>query len=233
MADQDIIVSTTQEHLEVETIVHDLAVMKGGSVALILQVSAINFGLLSEEEQDATIYTYAGLLNSLSFPIQIIVRSEKKDISGYLESLNSQEEKLKTPVLKERMRQYRQFVEGTIVEQNVLDKKFFIIIPYQQITLTSNAKITEEMINKARMDLEPKRDHLIKQLARIGLVSEQLNSQSLLKLLHSLYNPESKGQKFSLPKDYSTTMVAPNIAGENNSSDNSTTQESTSSKPSA
>lgn len=209
MPKDDIIVSTTQDHLEVEGITRDLVILKSGAAALVMQVSAINFGLLSEEEQDATIYSYAGLLNSLSYPIQIMVKSDKKDISGYIEILTRQEQKLKDPILKNRMQSYRRFVEETIVQQNVLDKKFYVIIPYQPVTLTSTKEITEDFIKKALTDLEPKRDHLIKQFARIGLVAVQINSQNLTKLLSGFYNPEVKGQKFAPAKDYETPMVAP------------------------
>ncbi len=209
----NIIVSTTQDHLEVENIINNLVILKGGNAALILQVSAINFGLLSEEEQDATIYAYAGLLNSLSFPIQILIKSEKKDISAYLELLQSQAKKLKDPILKEHMVAYRTFVENTIVEQNVLDKKFFVVIPYQNITLTKTTQIDyADIVKRATNDLEPKRDHLIKQFARIGLSAVELSAASLLKLFHGFYNPEVKGQKFAPAADYESPMVAPNLA---------------------
>lgn len=209
----DTIISTTQDHLEIENILQDILILKGSAAAMVLQVSAINFGLLSEEEQDATIYAYAGILNSLSFTLQIVIKSDKKDISAYLELLESQEKKLKSPILKEQMRSYRNFVEETIVEQNVLDKKFYVVIPYQPVTLTTKTTINyEALVKNALTDLEPKRDHLIKLFARIGLVVQQLNGQSLLKLFHHFYNPGVKGQRLASAKDYQAPMVAPNIA---------------------
>lgn len=211
-----IIVATTQEHLDVETIQDDLVVLKTGVCSMVLSVSAINFGLLSEEEQDATIYSYAGLLNSLSFPIQIVIQSEKKDISAYLELLNSQETKLKDPMMKDRMRQYREFINTTITEQNVLDKKFYLIASYTPITLSGKNTINQALIDKAKIDLEPKKDHLIKQLAKIGLVSTRLNTQNLIKLFHGFYNPTVKGQKFGSSRDYEQPLVAPNIASQSN-----------------
>ncbi|MFZ2199739.1 MAG: TraC family protein [Microgenomates group bacterium] len=206
-----IIVATTQDHLDVETIQDDLVILKDGICSIVIQASAINFGLLSEEEQDATIYAYAGLLNSLSFPIQIVIKSEKKDISAYLELLASQEKKLKNEVLKERMHSYRQFIDTTITEQNVLDKKFYLIVSYQFITLSGRVEITEDLIQKAKADLEPKRDHIVKQLGRIGLSARQLNSQNLMQLFHSFYNSTVKGQKFTTASDYEQAVVAPNI----------------------
>ncbi len=206
-----IIVATTQDHLDIETIQSDLVILKTGICSLVIQTSAINFGLLSEEEQDATIYAYAGLLNSLSFPIQIVIKSEKKDISGYLELLSTQEKKLKDPILKERMGGYRQFIENTITEQNVLDKKFYLVVSYQLVTLSGKVEITDELIQKAKADLEPKRDHIVKQLTRIGLTAQQLNSQNLMQLFHSFYNSTVKGQKFTTAPDYETALVAPNL----------------------
>ncbi|MCE7897825.1 MAG: hypothetical protein DPW11_00995 [bacterium] len=207
-----IIVATTQDHLEVETIQDDVVVLRGGLISVVIQTSAINFGLLSEEEQDATIYAYAGLLNSLSFPVQIVIKSEKKDISSYLELLVAQEKKLKDETMKTRMSQYRNFIETTIQEQNVLDKKFYIIVSYQMVTLSGKVEITEELLSRAKADLEPKRDHIIKQLTRIGLTAQQLNSQNLMKLFHGYYNSTVKGQKFTTAADYETPVVAPNIA---------------------
>ncbi len=197
-----IIVATTQDHLEVETIQDDVVVLRGGLISVVIQTSAINFGLLSEEEQDATIYAYAGLLNSLSFPVQIVIKSEKKDISSYLELLVAQEKKLKDETMKTRMSQYRNFIETTIQEQNVLDKKFYIIVSYQMVTLSGKVDITEELLSRAKADLEPKRDHIIKQLTRIGLTAQQLNSQNLMKLFHGYYNSTVKGQKFTTAADY-------------------------------
>ncbi len=210
----DLIISTTQKHLDIETISHDLVFLKDGSAALIIQVSALNFGLLSEEEQDATIYAYASLLNSLSFPIQIVIQSVKKDISQYLELLSQQEQQLNDPVLKQRMQSYRQFVEKLILEQGVLEKRFYIVIPYTPITLKNKASYSPDIIKKAITDLEPKRDHLIKQLNRIGLSAQQLNTKNLIQLFASFYNPKDKGIKYAYPRDYQAPIVAPNLTNQ-------------------
>ena len=85
--------ASTQSHLDIEDIKDNLVILKDGGSTLVLSVTAINFGLLSEREQDATIYAYAALLNSLAYPIQILIRSARKDISGYLKLLEDAERK--------------------------------------------------------------------------------------------------------------------------------------------
>lgn len=219
--------ASTQEHLDVYDISDDLIVLKDGGCSLILQVTAINFGLLSELEQDAIIYAYAGLLNSLTYPIQIIIRSIIKDVSNYITLVKKQEIGQKNPLLKEQLTQYRQFVESLVKENKVLDKKFYIAIPFSTIELGIAANIgksyqktgklpypKEQILERAKMNLFPKRDHLIRQFARIGLQSKQLVSQELLELLHGLYNQESVGQRLLSSKEYTAPLTSFNPAGQ-------------------
>lgn len=209
---QDIIIATTQDHLEIETIKDDIVITKNGGCSVVIQVSAINFGLLSESEQDATIYAYAGLLNSLSFPIQIVIKSDKKDISAYLELLATQQKALKDEVLKTRMSHYKEWVEATITEQNVLDKKFYVVVTYQPVSLSGKVIIDQDLLTRAKTDLDPKKEHMIKQLARIGLTAQQLNNANLLRLFHNFYNSSVKGQKFDTVAGYEKPIVAPAVA---------------------
>jgi len=65
---------STQKFTEIEDIAEDIIIYKGGFASLVVEVQASNFALLSENERDAKLSSYAGLLNSLSFPIQIIIR---------------------------------------------------------------------------------------------------------------------------------------------------------------
>ena len=87
--------ASTQQFTEIEDVAQNIIVFVDGSCALILSVTAVNFGLLSEKEQEAIIYAYAGILNSLSFPIQILIRSKHKDITAYLKLLEDKEKEHK------------------------------------------------------------------------------------------------------------------------------------------
>mgnify|MGYP006308013367 CR=1 FL=1 len=91
MPDQKIISSTSQKYLDIHDITNDVLILKNGSAAVVLTVNAMNFGLLAGEEQDAIIYSYASLLNSINYPIQIIIQSETKDASSYLQLLKERE----------------------------------------------------------------------------------------------------------------------------------------------
>ena len=79
--------SSTQKFIDIFEITNDVLVLNTGNVSEIIQVGTINFGLLSEEEQDSAIYAYASILNSLNFPIQIIIKTQTKDITNYINHL--------------------------------------------------------------------------------------------------------------------------------------------------
>jgi hypothetical protein len=84
---------STQDHLEVEDIIDDLVLLKTGIVSLVLETNAINFELLSEKEQDSRILAFAGLLNSLDFQMQIVIRTERTDVSSYIDRLVAYKQK--------------------------------------------------------------------------------------------------------------------------------------------
>lgn len=215
---------TTQVFLDIFDITNNLVITKTGSAAVVLTVDAMNFGLLAEEEQDGVIYAYAGLLNSINYPIQIIIQSKTKDVTNYLRLLQDQEEVAPNRQIQQRIRQYRQFVTNLIRERNVLDKQFFVAIAasptelgllvaknfmpgQQQVAITENDK--NRVIEKATQILEPKRDHLISQFARIGLYSRQLTTQEIIKLFYVNYNPEAtEGQEIADSKEYAGSLVS-------------------------
>jgi hypothetical protein len=215
--------SSTQFHLDVEDVRDDLVIMKDGGCVLILQTTAVNFGLLSEKEQDAMIYAYGGMLNSLTFAIQIVIISAKKDISAYLKLLKNEEEKTQKPIFKEQIRLYYEFIKKIVAENEVLDKKFYIALPFSPLELgLKSAKSSlfgdkktnlplNYILEKAKNSLFPKRDHIVRQLSRIGLKSEQLKTQQLIELFYNTYNPEAIGTHSLVDtKEYTTPIVGAN-----------------------
>ena len=202
--------ATTQDHLPIKDIRDDLVINKNGSVAMVMQTSAINFDLLAEYEQDNKIYAFAGLLNSLNFRIQILIRTKRIDISNYITYLKSQKQEAMTEGLKRQLEIYTNFVENLIVQNNVLDKSFFIIVPYHTggvVPDTSGFKSkkktaeeeaaanirTEQLLEKAKIFLYPKRDHILKQIGSMGLSGHQLTTKDLISEFYTTYNPEEEG----------------------------------------
>jgi len=194
--------SSTQAFTQIESIDHDIVLFSDGSCALVISASAVNFGLLSEKEQDLLITAYAGLLNSLSFPIELLIRTQHKDVTAYLRLLEDQERKQKSPRLAKSIHDYRLFVASTVKEKDVLDKNFYIVIPFSNIELGMSTSVLfgnnkkglpyqkSYIFDRALTVLNPKRDHIIRLLNRIGLNARQLNTNQLVKLFFASYNAD-------------------------------------------
>lgn len=180
---------TTQDHLNILEITDGIITLTDGGGCLILQTSAVNFGLLSEREQQAIILSFAQMLNSLSFAIQIVIHSHRLDISSYINLLDHAEKAQGNPLLSSMMGRYRQFIQNTITEQQVLDKNFFVVVYVSPLELGIAPLSKEEKFKKIKNILLPRRDQLLKQLNRVGLKSSQLNSEQLAELFYNIYNP--------------------------------------------
>ena len=82
--------ASTQNYVEVDAIRDGVIVLKNGALRAVLLVSSLNFDLKSSQEQDAIIAQYQSFLNSLDFPLQIVVSSKKFNIEPYLEKIKNQ-----------------------------------------------------------------------------------------------------------------------------------------------
>jgi len=183
----------TKEFIPVQLVKDSAVVLNDGSVVTIIQTSAVNFDLLSENEQLAIIGSFAALLNSLSFSIQIVIRSKKLDISHYLQSLREAEKKQSSPLLQLMMQHYRAFVAAIIRDNEVLDKQFYVVLAVSPIELgVVKSSDSEKSLKKALTILNPRVDHISKQLSRIGLKSTILDNEKLIRLFYDIYNNEDK-----------------------------------------
>jgi len=222
--------ASTQEHLDIYTVQNDTVILKDGSASFVLQTTAINFSLLSEEEQDAIMHAYAGLINSLSFPVQILIRSQKKDISEYLDILDERIKEVQSQKVREAVIRYRRFVKSMVKEKRVLEKRFYVVIPFStaELGLTKSsfnplAKKPQKppfdldyILEKASMTLIPRRDHLISQFSRIGLKTQQLNSSQLINLFHLIYNSGSIDETIEVtPEDTASNLTTAAPKGTN------------------
>src|SRR5437588_720988 len=164
---------STQDHLEILDIRDNVVILKNGSACSVLQTNAVNFDLLSESEQDALIFAYASLLNSLTFPIQIVIRSKRLDISSYLEKLQVARDSQSNPRLQRRIDAYAGFIKDLIAKNNVHDKRFYIVLPFAELKIGSlnptQVLFGRQRINfdkwqvleRAKTQLAPKQDQII------------------------------------------------------------------------
>ena len=229
--------ATTQDHLDILDIKDNFVILKSGVVCAVIQTTAVNFDLLSEIEQDAIIAAFSMLLNSITFPMQIVIRSRKLDITKYVEKVRRVENKIEDDLLKVQAVAYRKFVQEVIKKNEVLDKKFYVVIPsggspigeegsspfdwLLKLMGAHNKRVTNLNVNKVlergKVELLPKIDHVVKEFNRIGIKTKQLTTQELVELYFDIYNPTDTQQGTRIRtnvEDYKTAIVNPAILEE-------------------
>lgn len=188
--------TSTQKFIEIIDIVDDIVITKGGNACLVVEVKATNFALLSAEEQDAKIYSYAALLNSLSFPIQIVIKSKRLNISSYLKLLEEEKITSKNPALSQQIGLYKDFVQELVKVNTILDKKFFVVIPYSSLEKGLTGAKEQAGVSSsqsffligAKASLHSKAESLHAQLQRLNLKAETLGKEQLIKVYYEIFN---------------------------------------------
>lgn len=215
-------IGSTQEILKFAEIHDGIVIAKTGELRAILMVSSINFALKSEQEQNAIVYAYQNFLNSLNFPIQIVMQSKKLDLSKYLAGLKETANRQTNELLHMQTIDYIDFVEKLINVANIMDKKFFVVVPLMPPPKMTSAslkpgaptmpRITLEEFNAYKEELSQRVQVIASGLSSIGMRSAQLNTQQVIELLYSIYNPEeSNKQKFAQYQTLTSPMVESEI----------------------
>ncbi len=205
--DKPIMAASTQKFTEVRDIVEDIVIFNNGNACMIIEVSPTNFALLSKEEQDAKISAYASFLNSISFPIQILAVNKRVDVSSYIKKLEEEIKKITDSNVATYMENYKEFVIHLVKQNIVLDKKFYISIPYSYVEVsvgsvskaTVNASLDNILLN-AKPTLKTKAEGLQNQLTRANLQTKILQKEQLIQLFHNFYNMHDEQETQTINK---------------------------------
>lgn len=201
---------STQRYLEIAEIKNDTVLLKDGSLRSVLLVASVNFFLKSEDEQNAIIQSYSQFLNSFDFQLQIIIQSRKFDISHYLTVLEKFEKQQTNELLRMQMADYRQFIIQLVELGQIMDKKFFVVIPYDPIKAGKKGFMSQvKSVFSAATDIRLKHEEFLKYkhfldlrvntvqsaLTGMNLNAQILNTQALIELFYTMYNPDTSPQQ--------------------------------------
>lgn len=203
--------ASTQRYLDIAEIRDDIAVMKDGTLRAVLLVSSINFSLKSVDEQNAIMQGYRSFLNSLDGPIQIVIQSRKLNVEDYQNRLQEQEKTQANDLLRDQIRDYRQFIGELVELGEIMQKKFFVIVPFNPATSTRKGffarmsevisplgavRLKDERFRERKKELMVKVNSVQAGLNSMGVSSVMLDTQSLIEVYYTSYNPlESETQK--------------------------------------
>lgn len=202
---------STQATLQFSELRDSLVIMKDGSFRAVVACQSINFDLMSETEREGVEYSYQNFLNSLNFTVQILIRSQRVDIGPYIERLIQMRRNNDNMLLGVLMDDYINFIDVLAQEANIMDKSFFIVIPYYAsadleaaVQQTKNffktfgkakgpnvTRINRDVYNKAIDELNNRVETVISGLYQIGIQSVRLNTKELSELFYNFNNPDT------------------------------------------
>lgn len=205
--------NSTQNNLMIAEIRDGIVIMNDGSFRSVIMAKSINFDLMSLQEQEAVEAGYQGFLNSLYFPIQIFMRSQKIDLEPYIAKLDKIRGEHDNMLLSVLMEDYINFMDSLSVQTNIMDKKFYVIIPYFPVldvqkaitgsknffsglgALFSNKEqhvtINEQDLEKAKSELRNRVQAVLGGLLQCGVQGLPLDTQELIELYYDTYNPDT------------------------------------------
>ena len=121
--------SSTQNTLLFSEMRENMMIMHDASFRAVVECESINFDLMSSREREAVEYSYQNFLNSLYFPVQILIRSRRVDIGPYIDRLVTIRRSQDNMMLSRLMDDYIDFLDVLSQEANIMDKSFYIVIP--------------------------------------------------------------------------------------------------------
>ena len=203
--------TSTQSTLLISELRDNVVIMKDGSFRAVIACKSINFDLMSDMEREGVEYSYQNFLNSLKFTTQILIRSQKVDIGPYIEKLSEIRRNNDNMLLGVLMDDYINFIDILSQEANIMDKSFFIVVPYytsvdaeKALEQTKNffksfsrtkapavTRIDRATYEKALTELTNRVDSVMSGLFQIGIHSVRLNTRELAELYYNFNNPDT------------------------------------------
>ncbi|HRY36874.1 MAG TPA: TraC family protein [Candidatus Magasanikbacteria bacterium] len=210
-------IPNSQAHVPISEVKNDTVVMKDGTLRAVLMVSSVNFGLLNEEEQQAIISSYVSFLNSLDHPLQICIQSRQLNIRPYMETLQARREQIENELLKAQISDYISFINETVTLRNITSKQFYVVVPYDPMTNKKKSfwsrlgdalnpinliRLKEETFKKRKGELDARVRLIEAGLSGMNLDVIRLDTQALIELYYSTYNPDIAQNQPLAPVDY-------------------------------
>lgn len=205
--------NSTQNTLQIAEIRDGIVIMSDGSFRSVIMVKSINFDLMSPQEREAVEYSYQGFLNSLYFPVQIFIRTSKVDLRPYIDKLDKIRTEQDNMLLGLLMEDYINYIDDLSVQTNIMDKKFYVVIPFfpeidakaaiaASKNLLGNLRsifkpedhhvvIDEQTLEQAKTELRNRVQAVLAGLLQCGIQGLPLDTQELIELYYDTYNPDT------------------------------------------
>lgn len=209
--------------VDIKEIKEKTVIVKDGSFRQIVMVGGVNFSLKSDSEQTIITQAYQTFVNSIDFPLQIVIHSRKVNIDQYLQTLQVRREAESSPILQNQIDEYVEFIRGFVQKNAIMEKVFLVVVPFYPIAGEGSIKSASsafsslpffgkkkttvaEQQTKSKEDedkafkehleqLQQRTSQVTNGLLSIGLEATVLEDQQLIELFYNFYNPQTIERK--------------------------------------
>lgn len=156
--------------------------LKDNSYIKIIKIIPINYNLKSELEKEAILNSYKLFLKTCNFDIQIIIQSNKEDLSKHISNITKQQEKEKNENVIELSKKYIEFIQKVNREKKSSSKNFYIIIKKSNKDKKDN--IEEEIVIQ---ELNEQYFKIKECLSRCGNIAYEYDSKEEIQEIFSTF----------------------------------------------
>ncbi len=195
----------TQNFIAISEVRDGIVVLKDGGLRAILLATSVNLSLKSADEQMAILLQFQNFLNTLEFSTQIVIQSRRRDMRPYLATLEDRMNEQLEPLLKIQTKEYIEFIRTFSEQTNIMEKSFFVVVPFAPITLAANkgigkllsgiiksktvGTIDTAQFEEARSQLDQRVAVISQGLSRVGVKTVALKSEQVVELFYNIFNP--------------------------------------------
>ncbi|MBR8741442.1 PrgI family protein [Nocardiopsis sp. MG754419] len=138
----------------------------GGRCAAVIACTTIPFQLASGREQDQVVAAFAGVLDSLTEPVQILVQRRRADLSGLVAMVRANADHLHRPALADAAAAHADFLDEIAATHELSHQQVLVVV-----TTTGTARRTGGALRRRAEDVADR-------LAALGVRTQVLDGQA-------------------------------------------------------
>lgn len=166
----------------------DVCLMARDRFLAVLEASPVGFALKGERERRALIIGFARFLNGLTFPVQLLIKTDVVRLDDYLADMKAREADLE-PHLRPALGDYIRFLNESQHLEHLLRRRFYIVLSWQGTDTRSRPiRRGESLWEEAERELERRAAVVDEGLRPLGIKVRRHGTEELYRFIFTCLN---------------------------------------------